>query len=122
MSHQLGHFELQPQQTQPLNVSLPPVTSYLPSNTLSYRNQQQVTTPSPPQGGGGLSAGGAGLIGTGAGMMGQGAGQIAAWAQRKSKYAEQRKANDEHTQMRQRYMSLDVGDPYRDMTNPFEIF
>ena len=59
-------------------------------------------------------------MGTGAQMMGQGAGQIAAWTQRKQKYAEQRKAHDEHVQMRQRYMSLDVGDPYANMTNPFE--
>ena len=68
----------------------------------------------------GMTAGSASLIGTGATMMSQGAGQIAAWTQRKAKYAEQRKAHDEHSRMRQRYMSLDVGDPYRDMTNPFE--
>ncbi len=79
-------------------------------------NNMSTTT----QQGQGMSAGSASLIGTGAQMMQQGAGQIAAWTQRKAKYAEQRKAHDEHSRMRQRYMSLDVGDPYRDMTNPYE--
>tara|TARA_R100000988_G_scaffold38346_2_gene19147 strand:+ start:2794 stop:3576 length:783 start_codon:yes stop_codon:yes gene_type:complete len=120
MSHQLGHFD----NTQ---LSIPQYnTSQSGGLTMGgmglgvQPNAASGATASSAASGGGMSAAGAGLIGTGAQMMGQGAGQIAAWTQRKKKYTEQRKANDEHVQMRQRYMSLDVGDPYRDMTNPFE--
>ena len=60
------------------------------------------------------------LISAGAGMMSEGAMNIAQSFGMKRKRAEQRAANREHYRMRQDYMSLDVEDPYRNLTNPYD--